>query len=128
MTSDGFFCTGDIAVMDHKGWFKIVDRKKDMIDVSGFKVFPNEVEHVLTLHPDIVEVACVGVPDPRTDEAVKVFVVTRPGASLSEDEVIEWSRQSLVAYKVPDQVEFRDSLPKSNVGKVLRRELREANG
>ena len=128
MTGDGFFCTGDIAVVDEKGWFRIVDRKKDMIDVSGFKVFPNEVEHVLTMHPDIVEAACVGVPDARTDEAVKVFVVTRPGVTMTENEVIAWSRKSLVAYKVPDQVEFRETLPKSNVGKVLRRELREAHG
>jgi len=125
MTHDGFFRTGDIAVMDERGYFRIVDRKKDMIDVSGLKVYPNEIEAVITHHPAVVEAACVGVPDDRTGEAVKVFLVLRQGAALSGDEVRDYLRSSLAPYKIPRHVEFRDSLPKSNVGKILRRELRE---
>jgi len=124
MTSDGFLRTGDIAVMDACGYFRIVDRKKDMIDVSGLKVYPNEIESAITRHPAVNEAACIGVPDDRTGEAVKLFLVLRPGASLTVDEVRNYLRASLAPYKIPRQVEFRDSLPKSNVGKILRRELR----
>jgi long-chain acyl-CoA synthetase len=124
MTGDGYFRTGDIAVMDERGYFFIVDRKKDMIDVSGLKVYPNEIEAAVTGHPAVVEAACIGVPDDRTGEAVKVFLVLRPGEQLSPDEVREFLRKSLAPYKIPRHVEFRDSLPKSNVGKILRRELR----
>ncbi|MCL4790667.1 MAG: long-chain fatty acid--CoA ligase, partial [Gammaproteobacteria bacterium] len=102
----------------------IVDRKKDMIDVAGLKVYPNEVEGEITDHPDVVEAACIGVPDERTGEAVKLFVVLRPGASLDRDAVREFLRERLAPYKIPRHVEFRQSLPKSNVGKILRRELR----
>ncbi|MBM4220930.1 MAG: long-chain fatty acid--CoA ligase, partial [Gammaproteobacteria bacterium] len=125
MTSDGYFRTGDIAKMDARGYFYIVDRKKDMIDVAGLKVYPNEVEAEITHHPAVLEAACIGVPDERTGEAVKLFVVLRPGSSLGQDEVREFLREALAPYKIPRHVEFRSSLPKSNVGKILRRELRE---
>ncbi|MCB1906673.1 MAG: long-chain-fatty-acid--CoA ligase [Rhodocyclaceae bacterium] len=122
--ADGFLRTGDIATVDKAGFVRIVDRKKDMILVSGFNVYPNEVEDVIASHPDVLEVAAVGVPDERTGEAVKVFVV-RKDASLSRDALIKHCRESLTAYKVPHLVEFRDELPKTNVGKILRRRLRE---
>jgi long-chain acyl-CoA synthetase len=125
MYPDGFLRTGDIATMDEKGFFRIVDRKKDMILVSGFNVFPNEVENIVTLHPDVIEAACIGVPDPKSTEAVKVFVVAREGAQLDAAQVIAWCRESLTGYKVPKHVEFRKELPKTNVGKILRRELRD---
>ncbi|MDO3384010.1 AMP-binding protein [Gilvimarinus algae] len=121
---DGWLKTGDIAVIDAEGYVKIVDRKKDMINVSGFKVFPNEVEDALTEHPDIVEAAVVGVEDEETGELVKAFVVSSNPA-LTEQEVRQFARQSLTAYKVPHKVEFRDELPKTNVGKVLRRKLKD---
>ncbi len=126
MTDDGYLKTGDIAVMDERGYFKIVDRKKDMILVSGFNVYPNEIENVATLHPDVLECACIGIPDEDSGEAVKIFVVLRPGASLTEQELIAYCRANLAAYKAPDHVEFREELPKSNVGKILRRALRDA--
>ncbi len=125
MTTDGYFMTGDIAVMDAEGFFRIVDRKKDMILVSGLNVYPNEVENAVTLHPDVVEAACIGVPNKRSTEAVKVFVVIRPGADVSETDIQDFCRERLAAYKVPKHVEFRQELPKSNVGKILRRALRE---
>lgn len=125
MYPDGFLRTGDIATMDEKGFFRIVDRKKDMILVSGFNVFPNEVENVVALHPDVIEAACIGVSDPKSTEAVKVFVVKKEGADLDAAKLIAWCRESLTAYKVPKHVEFRDELPKTNVGKILRRALRD---
>jgi long-chain acyl-CoA synthetase len=125
MYPDGFLRTGDIATMDERGFFRIVDRKKDMILVSGFNVFPNEVENVVTLHPDVIEAACIGVPDPKSTEAVKIFVVAREGADLDAAKIIAWCRESLTAYKVPKHVEFRNELPKTNVGKILRRALRD---
>jgi long-chain acyl-CoA synthetase len=125
MYPDGFLRTGDIATMDAGGFLRIVDRKKDMILVSGFNVFPNEVENVVTLHPDVVEAACIGVPDAKSTEAVKVFVVARAGADLDAAKLIAWCRESLTAYKVPRHVEFRAELPKTNVGKILRRALRD---
>jgi len=123
MTPDGFLRTGDIAVVDAQGFIRIVDRKKDLIVVSGFKVFPNEVEDVLALHPGVREVAVIGVPDGHSGEAVKAFVVKRD-AALTAEELIAHCRKTLVAYKVPHQIEFRDELPKSNVGKILRRALK----
>ncbi len=123
MTDDGFFRTGDIAVKTEDNYFKIVDRKKDLILVSGFNVYPNEIEEVLALHPDIVEAAAVGVADQESGEVVKVFVV-RESNDLQEQEVISYCRDNLTRYKVPKSVEFRKELPKSNVGKILRRELR----
>ena len=124
MTDDGFFRTGDIAVMDERGFFTIVDRKKDMINVSGFNVYPNEVEAVAASMDEILECACVGAPDPRTGEAVMLFVVLKPGRQIDARRISEWCRQRLAAYKVPAVIRFVESLPKSNVGKILRRELR----
>ncbi|HYG44747.1 MAG TPA: AMP-binding protein [Bordetella sp.] len=123
MTRDGFFRTGDIGIMDDLGYTRIVDRKKDMIAVSGFKVYPNEVEAVIAAHPGVLECAVVGVSDDRSGEAVKAFVVKKDPA-LTEAQVIDWCKEKLTGYKRPHAVEFRDELPKSNVGKILRRELR----
>jgi long-chain acyl-CoA synthetase len=123
MTGDGYFKTGDIAVMDEDGFFKIVDRKKDMILVSGFNVFPNEIEEEVAAMPGVLESACIGVPDEATGEAVKLFVVKKDPA-ITADDVRQFLRNNLVAYKVPKQVEFLAELPKSAVGKILRRELR----
>ncbi|EXI79214.1 MAG: Long-chain-fatty-acid--CoA ligase [Candidatus Accumulibacter appositus] len=121
---DGFLLTGDIAVMDEKGFVRIVDRKKDMILVSGFNVYPNEVEDVVAQHPGVLEVAAVGVPHDKSGEAVKIFVVKKDPA-LTVEVLIAHCRQHLTAYKVPGQIEFRSDLPKTNVGKILRRELRD---
>jgi long-chain acyl-CoA synthetase len=120
---DGWLKTGDIGHMDSRGYFTITDRKKDVIVVSGFKVFPNEIEGVVAAHPGVSECGAVGVPDARTGEAVKVVIV-RKDPGLTESAVIEYCRSQLTAYKVPHYVEFRDALPKSPIGKVLRRELR----
>lgn len=125
-TSDGFMRTGDIGIMDSNGYTKIVDRKKDMIIVSGFNVFPNELENVISLCPGVVECAAVGVTDTKQGEAIKVFVV-KSDNMLTEDDVAKYCRQNLTGYKIPKYIEFRDELPKSNVGKILRRELRTAN-
>jgi len=125
MTEDGYFRTGDIATVDRDGYFRIVDRKKDMILVSGFNVFPNEIEAVVAGMAGIVECACVGVPDERTGEAVKLFVVKVPDAEIDAAAVSAYCRENLTAYKVPRQIDFIDVLPKSPVGKILRRELRE---
>jgi long-chain acyl-CoA synthetase len=119
-----WFMTGDIGYMDEQGFVKIVDRKKDMILVSGFNVYPNEIEDVVVSHPKVLEVAAVGVPHDSSGEAVKVFVV-RKDPSLTEKELIDHARENLTGYKVPKFVEFRDELPKTNVGKILRRELRD---
>ncbi|MFA5940733.1 MAG: AMP-binding protein [Sinimarinibacterium sp.] len=121
---DGYLKTGDVAVMDDKGFFRIVDRKKDMILVSGFNVFPNEIESVVALHPGVLECACVGVPDDKTGEAVKVFVVKRDPA-LTEEALMQHCRQNLTGYKIPRRLVFIAELPKSNVGKILRKELRD---
>ncbi|HSC75343.1 MAG TPA: AMP-binding protein [Pseudomonadales bacterium] len=115
--------TGDIAVVDADGYIRIVDRKKDMIIVSGFNVYPNEIENVMSTHPDIIECAAVGVPDVESGEAVKLFIVSR-SAMLDTEQVKAYAREQLTGYKVPRYIEFRDELPKSNVGKILRRELR----
>ena len=124
MTSDGFFKTGDIGVMDATGATRIVDRKKDMIIVSGFNVYPNEVEAVVSGIPGVRECACIGVPDAATGEAVKLFIV-RGDPALTKEQVLEACKEQLTAYKKPKFIEFRDDLPKTNVGKILRRELRD---
>ena len=124
MTADGFFKTGDIGVMDEKGQVKIVDRKKDMILVSGFNVYPNEVEDVIAHHPDVLECAVVGVPDDHSGEAVMLFVVPKD-AKLSEQALASYCAEQLTGYKKPKYVRFKKDLPKTNVGKVLRRELRD---
>jgi long-chain acyl-CoA synthetase len=123
MTDDGFFRSGDIGIMDDKGYVRIVDRKKDMILVSGFNVYPNEIEQVVSLHPGVLECAAIGMPDERTGEAVKLFVIRRDPA-LAEEDIAAYCRENFTAYKRPKIIEFRDELPKSNVGKILRRELR----
>ncbi|GHA09455.1 long-chain-fatty-acid--CoA ligase FadD [Oceanisphaera arctica] len=122
---DGWLRTGDIATIDGQGFLKIVDRKKDMILVSGFNVFPNEIEDVAMQHPDVLEAGAVGVAHKTSGEIVKLVVVKKPGASLGEKALLVHCRQYLTAYKVPKVIEFRDELPKTNVGKILRRELRE---
>ena len=121
---DGWLCTGDIGKMDEDGYFYIVDRKKDMILVSGFNVYPNEIEEVLAGHPKVLEAAAIGIPDEKSGEVVKVFVVKKD-SSLTEKEVLEYCKENLTGYKVPKVVEFRKELPKSNVGKILRRVLKE---
>ena len=123
-TADGYFRTGDIGVFDDNGFLKIVDRKKDMIIVSGFNVYPNEVEAVAAACAGVAECACVGKPDEKTGEAVRLFVAKAAGATLTEDDVIAHCRRKLTAYKVPKEVRFLDALSKSNVGKILRKDLR----
>jgi long-chain acyl-CoA synthetase len=124
-TSDGYFRTGDVGVIAEDGLVRIVDRIKDMILVSGFNVYPNEVEDVLAQHPNIAEAAVIGVPDEHSGEAVRAFVVTRDGSAMDEEEMRVWCREKLTGYKVPRQIETRASLPKTPVGKILRRELRD---
>lgn len=123
MTSDGWFRSGDIGVMDDKGYFQIVDRKKDMILVSGFNVFPNEIEEVVASHDKVLECACIGVPDEKSGEAVKLFIV-KSDESLTEQEIKDYCSKELTGYKKPKYVEFRKDLPKTNVGKILRKDLR----
>ena len=124
ITADGYFRTGDIGVMDDEGYTKIVDRKKDMILVSGFNVYPNEIEDVIASHPGVMECAVIGVPDAKSTETVKAFVV-KQDPNLTAEDIIKFCATQLTAYKVPKQVEFRTELPKTNVGKILRRELRD---
>jgi long-chain acyl-CoA synthetase len=125
LDADGWLHTGDIARIDADGFVHIVDRKKDMIIVSGFKVFPNEVEAVLTSHTSVVEAGCIGVPDPRSGQAVKAFIVVRQAESITVEQIRAHCREHLTGYKVPKYVEFRDTLPKTNIGKILRRALTE---
>jgi long-chain acyl-CoA synthetase len=120
----GWFRTGDIGVMDKDGFFKIVDRKKDMIKVSGFNVFPNEIENVMAAHPKVLEVAAIGIPDAKSGEVIKIFVVKRD-QSLTQEELLKYAHENLTNYKVPKKIEFRNELPKTNVGKILRRALKE---
>jgi len=122
LTGDGWLRTGDVGVLDAQGFLKLLDRKKDMVNVSGFKVFPNEVEDVAMLHPGVLEAAAIGVPDERTGEAVKLFVVKRDPALTAAD-LTDFFHSRLVNYKRPHIIEFRDHLPKSNIGKILRKEL-----
>jgi long-chain acyl-CoA synthetase len=124
LTAEGWLHTGDLAQMDEHGFIKIVDRKKDLIKVSGFSVYPNEIESILAGHPGVQEVAAVGVSDAKLGEAVKLFVVKKD-PKLTAEELRRYCVDNLTAYKIPKYIEFRDALPKSNVGKILRRELRE---
>jgi long-chain acyl-CoA synthetase len=125
LTKDGWLKTGDIAKVDTDGFVYVLDRKKDMILVSGFNVYPNEIEEILTNHPEIMEAACIGVPSPKTGEAVEAFVVLTENSMLTEKEIIAFGAKSLTGYKVPAIVKMVDDLPKNNVGKILRRELRD---
>jgi long-chain acyl-CoA synthetase len=124
MTADGYFKTGDVGVMDDRGYFRIVDRKKDMILVSGFNVYPNEVEEVVAACPGVMECAAVGVPDDKSGEAVKLVIVKKD-QSLTEATVREFCKANLTGYKQPKVIEFRAEMPKTPVGKILRRELRD---
>jgi len=124
MTADGYFRTGDIGVMSSDGYIKIVERKKDMILVSGFNVYPNEIEEVIASHPGVRECAVIGVPDEKSGEAVKAFVV-KNDPNITADDIIKYCHGQLTNYKVPKLVEFRTDLPKTNVGKILRRQLRD---
>jgi len=119
-----WFKTGDVGVMDADGFFKIVDRKKDMVLVSGFNVYPNEIEDVVAQCQGVLEVACIGVPDEKTTEAVKIFVVKKD-ESLTKEQIMAYCRENLTAYKCPKHIEFRTELPKTNVGKILRKALRD---
>ena len=123
--ADGWLKTGDIAVIQEDGYMRIVDRKKDMILVSGFNVYPNELEDVLAALPGVMLCAAIGIPDERSGEAIKLFIVVKPGETLSKEQVMEHMRANVTGYKVPRSIEFRDSLPTTNVGKILRRELRD---
>jgi long-chain acyl-CoA synthetase len=125
MIRDGWLFTGDIAKMDADGFFFIVGRKKDMIIAGGYNIYPREIDEILYEHPKVLEAAAVGVPDPHRGETVKAFVVVKPGETLTEAEVVDFCRARLAAYKVPRSVEFRDELPKSTIGKILRRVLRD---
>ena len=124
MLKDGWFTTGDIGLMNEQGFFKIVDRKKDMILVSGFNVFPNEIEDWIASHPKVLEACAIGVPSEKSGEAVKLFVVKKD-ESLTEEEVIKYCREGLTDYKVPKHIEFIKEVPKSPVGKLLRKDLRK---
>jgi long-chain acyl-CoA synthetase len=126
MTADGYFRTGDIGIMSEDGFTRIVDRKKDMILVSGFNVYPNEVEEVIASHPGVLETAVIGQPDAKSGELVKAFVVKKD-PNLSAEEITKFCHEQLTNYKVPKQIEFRTELPKTNVGKILRRQLRDEN-
>ena len=124
ITSDGWLKTGDIAVFTEEGYFKIVDRKKDMILVSGFNVYPNEIEDVVASCPGVLEVAAIGIPDEKSGEVVKIFVVKKDPA-LTEEKLMAFCKENLTGYKLPKQIEFKTELPKTNVGKILRRALRD---
>jgi long-chain acyl-CoA synthetase len=125
LDAEGWLRTGDIATRDADGYLRIVDRKKDMILVSGFNVYPNEVEDCIARLPGVSEVAVIGLPDERSGEQVKAFVVPRPGSNLTAEQVRAHCKELLTSYKLPRQIELRGELPKSPVGKVLRRELRK---
>jgi long-chain acyl-CoA synthetase len=121
---DPWLHTGDIATMDERGYFRIVDRKKDMIlGAGGYNIYPREIEDLLYMHPKVLEVAAVGIPAGEKGDRIKVFVVPKPGAEPTEEEIIDFCRKNLAVYKIPKFVEFRTTLPKSTVGKILRREL-----
>jgi long-chain acyl-CoA synthetase len=123
MTNDGFFKSGDLGFMTEEGFIKIVDRKKDMILVSGFNVYPNELEDVVVQHPKVLECAAIGIPDEKSGEVVKIYVVKKD-QTLTSEELMKFCREQLTSYKVPKSIEFRTELPKSNVGKILRKDLR----
>ena len=128
ITEDGFICTGDVAVMDEQGYFSIVDRIKDIIISGGYNVYPRDIDEVLFEHPKVVEACCIGIPHPKRGEAVKAFIVLKEGQTMTQQEVIEYCDGRLAKYKLPVAVEFRNELPKSNVGKILRKDLRQEEG
>jgi len=121
---DGWVYTGDIATMDDDGYFYIVDRKKDMIISGGYNVYPRDIDEVFYMHPKVMEACSIGVPDPKRGESAKIFIVLKEGQTSTQEEMLEFAKTKLALYKVPTEVEFRKELPKSNVGKILRKELR----
>jgi long-chain acyl-CoA synthetase len=121
---DGWIYTGDIATMDADGYFAIVDRKKDMILSGGYNVYPRDIDEVFYMHPKVMEACSIGVPDPKRGESAKIFIVLKEGQTSTQEEMLEFAKTKLALYKVPTEVEFRKELPKSNVGKILRKELR----
>jgi long-chain acyl-CoA synthetase len=121
---DGWLLTGDIALMDEEGYFRIVDRKKDMINVSGFNVYPNELEDCIALHPDVAEVAVIGVPDEHSGESVRAYVVMKAGKTMTLDDLRNFCKKTLTGYKIPKQLVLKKELPKTPVGKILRKDLR----
>ena len=125
MTNDGWFKTGDIVIMTEFGFPKIVDRKKDMIIISGFNVYPNEIEEVIMNHNSVFEAGCIGIKDENGEENIKLFISLLPNKNLSTEEIIDYCKKNLTGYKIPKFVEFIDEIPKSNVGKILRRKLRD---
>ena len=125
MTSEGWFKSGDIGIMNKDGFTKIVDRKKDMIIISGFNVYPNEIEEIAMMHENIFEAGCIGIKDKESNEKIKLYISKIPNSNLSEQDVIQHCKKYLTGYKIPKFVEFIDEIPKSNVGKILRRKLRE---
>ncbi len=125
LDADGWLKTGDIGIIQDDGYMRIVDRKKDMILVSGFNVYPNELEDVLATLPGVLQCAAIGVPDEKSGEAIKLFIVVKPGESLTKEQVMQHMHDNVTGYKRPKTVEFRDTLPTTNVGKILRRELRD---
>jgi long-chain acyl-CoA synthetase len=122
---NGWLYTGDLAIMDTSGYVFIVDRKKDLVISNGFNIYPREVEEVVCSYPKVSEAIAIGVPNPKRGEVVKVFIVLKPGETLAKEEILDWCKEMLAPYKVPKEIEFVDSIPKSGLGKVLRRELRE---
>jgi len=120
----GWIYTGDIATMDEDGYFYIVDRKKDMIITSGYNVYPRDIDEVFYRHPKVLEACAIGIPDPKRGENIKVFIALKEGETSTEQEMIEFAKKSLAVYKLPTEVEFRKELPKTNIGKILRKELR----
>ena len=125
MTSDGWFKTGDIGIMTESGFPKIVDRKKDMIIISGFNVYPNEIEEIAMMHEDIFEAGCIGLKDKEGNEKIKLFISKVPNSNLNNQDVIQHCKKYLTGYKIPEIIEFINEIPKSNVGKILRRKLRD---
>jgi long-chain acyl-CoA synthetase len=121
---NGWIYTGDIATMDEDGYFYIVDRKKDMIITGGYNVYPRDIDEVFYTHPKVQEACAIGIPDPKRGENIKVFVVLKEGQTATAEELIEFAKGSLAVYKLPTEIEFRKDLPKTNVGKILRKELR----
>ncbi len=125
LIDDGWLCTGDVAKMDEEGYFYIVDRIKDMILSGGYNVYPRDIDEVLFTHPKVLEACCIGIPHKKRGEAVKAYIVLKSGETATQEEIIDFCSERVAKYKLPVEVEFRDELPKSNVGKVLRKDLRK---
>ena len=127
LTDDGWLCTGDVAKMDEEGYFYIVDRIKDMILSGGYNVYPRDIDEVLYTHPKVIEACCIGIPHEKRGEAVKAYIVLKSGETATPEEIISFCAERIAKYKLPVEIEFREELPKSNVGKILRKDLRKEN-